>query len=198
MRISTLFAAIFALACASGMAPAFAAPTQVATAALPGDSIYQLDMPLVDQDGRRLFLADRRGQPQLISMFYTSCQYVCPLILDTLQKTEHALAPGERVRLQVLLVSFDPDTDTPLVLKNVASERHMQTPRWLLAQTEATNVRKLAAVLGIQYRQLQNHDFNHTSVLVLLDAEGRMVARTEKLGAADPVFIAEVVRVLTQ
>lgn len=198
MKKSALFTIMFTIACTTAAPSESATLLPAAATKLPGDSIYQLDLPLVDQDGRRLQLAERRGRPQLISMFYTSCQYVCPLIIDTLQKTEHALPVAEQARLQVLLVSFDPDTDTPPVLKKIAIERHVQTPRWLLAQIAAVNVRKLAAVLGIQYRQLENHDFNHTSVLILLDADGRIVARSEKLGAADSVFVAEVARILAQ
>ena len=45
-------------------------------------------------------------------------------------------------------------------------------------------MRKLAGVLGIRYRELADGEFNHTSALVLLDAEGRVLARTEKLGAS--------------
>lgn len=198
MKISTFFAARFVLACACVAAPTFATSAHVATTALPGDSVYQLDVPLVDQDGRRLHLADRRGKPQLISMFYTSCQYVCPLIIDTLQKTEHALAAADRTRVEVTLVSFDPATDTPPALKKVADERHVLSPRWLLTRTEAPQVRKLAAVLGIQYRELQNHDFNHTSVLILLDADGRIVARTDKIGEVDPRFVAEIERAIAR
>jgi protein SCO1/2 len=42
---------------------------------------------------------------------------------------------------------------------------------------------------------LANGDFNHTSALVLLDAEGRIVARTEKIGSVpDPEFVAAVRR----
>jgi protein SCO1/2 len=55
-----------------------------------------------------------------------------------------------------------------------------------------------AEKLGIQYRQLQNHEFSHSSVLVLLDAQGRIVARTDRLGDVDPEFVAAVKRVLSQ
>ena len=58
-------------------------------------------------------------------------------------------------------------------------------------------MRKLAALLGIRYRQLADGEFNHTSVLILLDAEGRILARTEKLGAKpDPAFLAAVRKAL--
>ncbi|HEY6354920.1 MAG TPA: SCO family protein, partial [Burkholderiaceae bacterium] len=39
------------------------------TAPLPSDSIYQLAVPLTDQNGRTFKLDERRGQPVLVSMF---------------------------------------------------------------------------------------------------------------------------------
>ena len=50
-----------------------------------------------------------------------------------------------------------------------------------------------AGVLGIRYRQLADGEFNHTSALVLLDADGRVAARTEIIGSKpDPAFVASV------
>jgi protein SCO1/2 len=171
--------------------PAHAAPP-TGQAPLPSTSVYHLDLPLVDQDGRTLRLADGRGQARVVSMFYTSCKYVCPLIIDTVQKTRRALGEADGGRLPVLMVSLDPERDTPAVLGRLADSRHLDRGHWTLARTDASHVRQLAAVLGIQYRQLEDREFSHSSVLVLLDAEGRIVARTERLGEADPEFVAAV------
>jgi protein SCO1/2 len=166
-----------------------------ARAQLPGDSIYHLDAALTDQDGRALHFVDGRGKPRLISMFYSSCPYMCPLIIDTIRKTERALPEPDRKRVEVLLISLDAERDTPATLKSMAEKRHIDTPRWTLAHASAVDVRRIAAVLGVQYRQLQDREFSHTSVLVLLDDEGRIVARTDKLGESDADFVAAMTRV---
>lgn len=193
-----MLAALLALAAgAAGAAAPSAAPAAApADAALPGDSVYHLDVPLVDQDGAAIAFADGRGQPRLVSMFYTSCKFVCPLIIDTVLKTERGLSEAQRARLGVLLVSIDPERDTPDALKRVADKRSLELPRWRLARTDKAHVRRLAAVLGIQYKQLEDGEFSHASVLVLLDAEGRIVARSDRLGEADPAFVAAARRVL--
>jgi len=175
-----------------GVLLAFCGTATVFGAELPGDSIYRLPVALVDQDGRGFSLADRGGKPQLVSMFYTSCQYVCPLIVETMKKTQRALPDADRAKLQVLLVSFDPTRDTPQRLHEVYAERHLDKSSWTLARTETPSVRKLAAVLDIQYRALANGEVNHSTALVLLDAQGRIVARTDKLGEIDPDFVAAV------
>jgi protein SCO1/2 len=162
--------------------------------ALPGDSIYQLDLALIDQDGHGLLLRGRRGGPVVIAMFYSSCPYMCPLIAETIKRTEHALDDAARAHLRVVLVSFDSARDTPPVLKAAAAERHIDTARWTLARTDPAGVRRLAAVLDVQYRALRDGGFNHSGVLTLLDEDGRIVARTDKLGDVDPEFLAAVQR----
>ena len=173
---------------AAPAASANAASTAIA-APLPADSIYQLAVPLTDQNGRSFRLDEHRGQPMLISMFYTSCQFVCPMLIDALRDTEARLNEAERARLHVLMVSFDPAHDSVAVLKRTADQRHLDGAHWSLARTDAKNVRKLAAVLGIQYRALPDGEFNHTTALILIDANGRIAGRTAKLGDADPAFV---------
>lgn len=163
---------------------------------LPGDSVYHLHVPLLDQDGRTVDFASLRGEPRLVTMFYASCPYMCPLIIDTARMSERALDAEERAKLSVLMVSFDARRDDPAALKALAARRSVDTGRWRLTGTDAANVRKIAAVLGIQYRPLDDGEFSHTSVLILLDAEGRIAARSEIMGKVDPEFIAAIKRVL--
>ena len=175
----------FALFAVCGSSLLGAAPA----ALLPTDSVYQLPVSLTDQQGRITQLADRRGQPVLVSMFYTSCQFVCPMLIDALRDTEAKLSAEERARLSILMVSFDPEHDSVAVLKRTADQRELDSAHWTLARTDAKSVRKLAAVLGIQYRALKNGDFNHTTALILLDADGRIAGRSAQLGNADPAFV---------
>lgn len=164
----------------------------LARATLPADSVYQLPVALTDQAGREQPLDAGRGHPVLVSLFYTSCQMVCPMLVETLRATEAKLTPAERARVTVLLVSIDPARDTVAVLQQTALQRGLDTRRWTLARCEAAAVRKLAAVLGIQYRALPSGEFNHATTIVLLDGEGRIAARTSQLGSADPGFVQRV------
>ena len=160
---------------------------------LPKDSIYQLDLPLTDSTGRTADWDQLRGKPRLVSMFYTSCQYICPLIVESGKAVERQLTPAQRAKLGVALISMDPARDTPAALRKVATDRKIDGGRWLLASPRQADVRQVAAVLGIRYRQLADGEFNHTSALVLVDANGRILARTETLGSKpDRAFVAAV------
>jgi len=180
----SLFVIVFALGL--GSAACAAGP-------LPPDSVLQLSDRFTDQNGTEFTLASRRGHPQLVAMFYTSCQMVCPLIIDTARGIDKSLSPAEQARLRVLFVSMDPAKGTPAALAAVMKKRNLDGARWTLARTDEAGVRKIAAVLGVRYRRLANGEFNHTSAVFLLDADGRIIAKTEQIGAkSDPEFLAKV------
>ena len=185
---------VAALACST---LAIAAPKQAKP--LPGDSVYQLELPLTTQAGRTVDWRSLRGKPVVVSMFYTSCQYICPLIVDSGKAIEHQLTPAERKRIGITLISMDPVRDTPKALAAVVEKRKLDTRRWTLASPRKDDVRQVAGVLGVRYRELADGEFNHTSALVLLDADGRVLARTETMGSKpDPEFVAQVKRALAK
>lgn len=180
-----------ALACLLFVAASVtAAPVQ---APLPKDSVYQLPLQLTDQHGMSWDWRSKRGKPQVVAMFYTSCQLTCPLIVDSGKAIEHSLTPAAKARIGILLISMDPKRDTPAALMSVVNKRGLDIARWSLASPKPESVRSVAGVLGVRYRQLADGDFNHTSALVLLDRDGRIMAHTEKVGSVvDPEFLAAV------
>ena len=182
LALLALAAAVPTLAAAAGPAVADAPP---------GDSIYQLHPALTDQDGHPYDLAATRGAPVIVSMFYSGCEMVCPVIFETIAQTVKALPPAERARARVLMISFDPGRDTVAVLKATA-QRHGCDERWRLVRASEADVRRVAAVLGVQYRKLPSGEFNHSSQILLLDAQGRIAKRTGLLGSVDADFVAAI------
>lgn len=191
-RLSMLAMLLLAAAVFSGAV--FAAGK---TPPLPADSLYQLKLPLTDQAGHTADWRTRRGKPQLVAMFYTSCKFICPLIVDSGKAIERQLDAKQQQKLGILLISMDPKRDDPKALKTVADKRKLDAARWTLASPPADDVRTVAGLLGIRYRLLADGEFNHSSALILLDANGRRLARTEKMGTQpDPEFVAAVKKAL--
>jgi protein SCO1/2 len=158
----------------------------------PTRSLYHLDAKLTNQAGQRHGFDVYRGHPVLVTMFYGSCQATCPLIIDTLRATERALPAAQRAGLRVLMISIDPQRDTPAALHAIAGERHIDGARWTLAHADASTVRTIAALLNVQYRQLPGGEFNHSTVITLLSPRGEIEATTSTLGHADPALIAQL------
>lgn len=152
-------------------------------------------MPLTGHAGRARALADFRGKVVIASVFYTSCPYMCPLVIDTERRSERTLDAAARAGVAVLLVSLDAKRDDPGHLAEQVTKHKLDTARWTLARTDAGHVRKLAAALGIRYRELADGEFNHAS---MLDRAGRIDARTETIGKIDPAFIDALERALAE
>ncbi|MEO8063547.1 MAG: SCO family protein [Pseudomonadota bacterium] len=155
---------------------------------LPGESLYQLPLRLTLQDGSSLPLAGLRGSPTVITMFYASCDGVCPAIAFSMRRMEKSLDAAQRARMQWLMVSFDPARDNVEALRTFATDNNLDTGRWRLARAETSGVRDLAAALNIRYRELENGVFSHSTEIVLLDADGVIRARTSNLTSLDPEF----------
>jgi protein SCO1/2 len=134
---------------------------------------------LRDQDGHAVPVDLFRGHPVLISMFYGSCPSACPLLVSNIARIDAELPADVRADTRVLLVSFDPERDTPEALRDVATRHRLDLSRWTLASAPENDVAGLAAQLGITYRKLPEGGFAHTSVIVALDRDGRMIGRAE-------------------
>jgi protein SCO1 len=162
---------------------------------LPRNSVYQLDIAVTDQDGHTTRWRDSAGSssgPRIVSMFYIQCDYVCPMLFEAIRNIELQLPPAQRQRLQVGLITLDPIRDDSVALKKTAAQRGGDAARWRLYRTQPKDVRKLAGVLGVQYRQLNNGEFSHSTLIILLDAQGVELARTDSIAKLDNSFLKAV------
>jgi protein SCO1/2 len=158
-------------------------------APLPGDSLYQLQTELTTQHGRGIRLDSLRGQPVLISMFYASCDSVCPTIAFQMRRLDAALTAAQRRALRLVLVSFDPKRDDQAALARFARLNHLEGPRWIVARAPEAGVRELAAALDERYRELPGGGFSHSTIIAVLDGDGVIRARSSALAAIDPEFM---------
>jgi protein SCO1/2 len=165
-------------------------------AELPDDSYYQMDVGLETQAGETLKFAEMQGKPVIVAMFYASCPQVCPMTISTIRAIEGQVPPGHRSRVRVLMITLDPERDTPDKLAALADRHRVNDDRWRFARTAPADVRPLAALLGVQYRNLPDGNINHSTLILLLGADGREIARTGKLGVPDPAFVQKLVALL--
>lgn len=167
------------------------APSAAPSAAL-GEAIYVLKMDLVDQDGATVPLHVYRGHPVLVAMFYGTCPAACPTLTSDIKVIEEELTAEERADLRVLMVSFDPERDTPSALKALAAKHRVDTARWKFASASDSSARELAAVLGVQYRKIDKGEFSHSTSIVLLDRAGVISAQIDGLRQPSGALVAKL------
>ena len=131
------------------------------------------DFHLIDSQGRSFTRAALVGHPTLIYFGFTHCPDECPDTLAELVRVKRdAAVPG----LQVILVTVDPERDTPAVL---AGYLRQFDPSFLGLTGNPAGLRRLAAALGIGITRVNlpggGYDFDHTMAILLFDARAREV-----------------------
>lgn len=158
-------------------------------------SIYQLDAKFCTDTGQCLPLAALRGRPVVLAMFFASCGYACPRLVTDMQALRGRLPAELRDQAAFVLVSFDPDRDTPAALADYRRQRALDGA-WTLLHGDKGAVAELAALLGVKYRREPSGNFAHSNLLTVLNPEGEVVHRREGLsGGLDEAAQAVVASV---
>ena len=147
----------------------------------PETSIYQLSSTWTTQDERAVQLKDFRGQPQMIALIYTHCGYACPMIVQNMKQVLGRLADEEQSQIGRILVTMDPERDTPKRLREFAQIHNLNLDDWTLLRSADMDVRELSAVLGVRYQQEASGMFSHSSSITVLDAEGTVVSQQKAI-----------------
>ena len=159
---------------------------------LPPNSVYHLQVSVEDQFGKVTGLDRYRGNPVLITMFYASCPHVCPMLISTIKFTEAKLPDEDRVNLRVLTISIDPERDTPAKLRETMERHSVEASRWSMVRSDPGDLRAIAGVFGVRYKQLPDGEFNHSTRIILLDRDGTQIASTDQLGRHDAAFLEAI------
>lgn len=155
-------------------------------------SIYRLEGSWIEDNGQALTLSDLRGNVQVVAFFYTTCAGICPVTVKALQM----LAAGEKAdgaQAQFLLVTMDPKRDDLAALRRYRRTMRLEKGRWRLVRGSEMDVRKLAALLGFNYEQIESGEFVHANLVTVLDAQGRIVHQQSGV-AEDPASLREAIQ----
>ena len=144
-----------------------------AVAPLSTKSLYQLDAKWTNDAGASVQLASLRGQPVVLAMFFASCEYACPLIVDDMRRLGATLPADVRARVKFVLVSFDVARDTSAALA-AYRERMKLDGAWTLLRGDTSNVQELAMLLGVKFKQDARGQFSHSNLITILNPEGEI------------------------
>lgn len=148
--------------------------TELPAATFSRESLYQLDVAYTTDADLTFQLAQLRGQPVVLAMFFASCGYACPLIVADMTRLRDSLPADQRARPALVLVSFDVARDTPAALAQYRASRLLDA-QWTLLHGNDDAVRELAALLGVKFKQEADGQFAHSNLITILNAEGEIV-----------------------
>jgi protein SCO1/2 len=133
------------------------------------------DFSLVSHTGQRVKLSDYRGKLVLLYFGYTFCPDVCPATLSEIAGAMEILVEDSD-EVQVIMVSVDPERDTPSKLADYVAHFH---PAFLGVTGTPDQIAEIATFYGIFYEKNQGsvatgYLVDHTATVTVVDQEGHV------------------------
>jgi protein SCO1/2 len=142
------------------------------------DAKYELlHYKFTNELGHAVSLSDFPGQALAITFFYTRCPLpdYCPRQSKNFEEASQRLAamPNAPANWHFISVSFDPEFDSPEVLKAYARFYQYDPAHWSFLTGPKDKIHELAAAAGVV---VQNSDgaLNHNMRTLIIDAHGRL------------------------
>jgi len=165
---------------------------------LPDMSIYHLPSTWNTQNNQQIELKDLKGNILVMVMIYTSCQIACPRLVADMKSIESQINKNIKDQVKLILVSIDPERDTPQRLKEFAIENEMDGDQWLFLQGTEKSVRDFANVLAVKYKQISPIDFSHSNIISVFDQLGTLQYQQEGLGVDNKYTIAKIAELASE
>lgn len=145
---------------------------------LSDESIYNLDTDWKKQDGTMMKLTDLKGKTVVAAMVFTHCESACPRIVADIQRIEKESV--NKSDIQYVLISMDPERDTPERFKEFAAERQLGS-NWIMLSSGQEATDEIANVLGVKIKKLSDGGFDHSNTIYVIDKNGNIVFAQEGL-----------------
>ena len=155
-------------------------------------SIYNLPSKWTTQDGKDIEMKDMKGKVLVMVMIYTSCKAACPRLVADMRNIESRIPKKIKDNVKFVLVSIDPEVDTPKRLKSFAIENKMESDQWVFLRSTEENTREFAAVLAVNYKKIDPVDFSHSNIISVFNAEGELAYQQEGLGVNSDETISKI------
>ena len=132
---------------------------------------------LTDQTGRKVTDKDFRGHYMLVFFGYTYCPDMCPTELQVMSAALDNLG-AKADAIQPIFITFDPQRDTPEVLKQYVSNFH---PRLVGLTGTPEEIAVVAKAYRVFYNRLEDTSgpdtylMDHSTITYLMDKQGKFL-----------------------
>jgi protein SCO1/2 len=159
------------------------------------ESIFNLTSLWHTEEGKTVQLENLKGKTLVVVMIYTSCKAACPRLVADMRNIESKIPKNKLKNVQFILVSIDPETDTPKRLKAFAIENLMDDEHWTFLQGDESGVREFANVLAVKYKEISPIDFSHSNIISVFNSQGELQHQQEGLGVDNKEIITTIMKI---
>jgi len=133
------------------------------------------DFSLTNQNGKTITQADYKDKIYVADFFFTTCQTICPIMTDNMEKIQKEIMNDDEVML--LSHSVTPDIDTVEQLKKYAIKKGVNDKKWNLVTGDKGEIYRLArkSYLAVKDDGMpDDYGMVHTENFMLIDKKGQI------------------------
>jgi protein SCO1/2 len=142
----------------------------------PGDPLPRY--VFTNQFGRAFSTEDFKGRALAITFIFTRCPFptFCPRMSEHFAEVQRRLLAraGGPTNWHLLTISFDPDYDTPEVLRRYAEARGADPAHWTFATGDLVDITAIGEQFGLEFWRDAGGGINHNLRTAVVDARGRV------------------------
>ncbi len=146
---------------------------------LPSSSIFNLTSQWQNQEGQTIQLKDLQGKTLVVVMIYTTCKTACPILVAKMKSIESKIDRKNIDKVSLVLVSIDPETDTPEHLKEFSIKNKMSDPQWVFLRADEDATHEFANALSMKYKKISPIDFSHSNIISVFKPNGQLYSQEE-------------------
>lgn len=153
------------------------------------------DFTLYDQSGRVVQSSRWRGKQIMLNFIFTRCPVatMCPAATEKMMSVQKRAKEAAVKNLELISITLDPAYDTPGILKEYADARGMDTTNFSLLTGPETAIKDLLTQFGV-IAEFEGDMLKHTLATLLIDADGKIVHRTDGTMWEPADFVAKMKR----
>ena len=137
---------------------------------------------LYDQNGEVVDANRFRGKKILLNFIYTRCPIatMCPAAVVNMMAVQSAVEEaGRSDELALISITFDPEFDTPGLLREYAEVRGIDTNNYHFLTGPESAIKDLLTQFGVLVGEIDGPLIQHTLATLLIDPEGRIIDRAD-------------------
>lgn len=145
------------------------------------DSIYNVSSVWQKQDGNKISFIDFKGKVLVTTMIFTSCKTACPRLTVEMKKIAKEVGEVDSDNIEYLLISIDPKTDTPEVMKAYLKTHQLDEKKWMFIRSNENDTREIANIMAVKYKEISPIEFSHSNIISVYSKNGTLAYQREGL-----------------
>lgn len=159
---------------------------------IPADSIYNVDSKWEKQDGNQISLSEFQGKVVVTAMIFTSCKTACPRLTAEMRNISQKVGKVNSENIQYVLISIDPETDTPETMKAYLKTNNFDDKEWTFIRSSEEDTRELANIMAVKYKEISPIEFSHSNIISVYSKNGTLAYQKEGLDENTETIATEI------